>query len=306
MSSLWKKQSNFRKNILNRQPSPIKNRHISCTAQGIERLFIKRISLFFSLVEKVDAGMTVEASMVLPLFLFFFLNLGSAIEMIRLHGNLELALWETGNRLAVYGHVLDDGNKVTGVALSYTYVKSQILEYLGEEYLENSPLTYGLEGLQFWESNIWKEDDTFEVVLTYRVSPLSGMAGASSFRMANHYYGHLWTGYQIPGIGDDVSVEYVYITETGHVYHTDAGCSHLALSIRQVSYQEALNARNNQGGKYEACEKCSKWGGVGSVYITAEGDCYHYEKECPGLKRTVLCIPASEVSDRSLCQRCKA
>ena len=53
--------------------------------------------------------MTVEASIVLPLILFFFMNLASSIEMIRLHGNLQLALWETGNELIVYGYALDSG-----------------------------------------------------------------------------------------------------------------------------------------------------------------------------------------------------
>ncbi len=48
------------------------------------------LSAFFS--RKVSAGMTVEAAIVLPLFLFFFLNMGCVIEMIRLHGNMQLAL----------------------------------------------------------------------------------------------------------------------------------------------------------------------------------------------------------------------
>lgn len=313
MSSLWKKIINISQLIMQKRPSPTKNKHISCFAQGIYNpffrklyLFIKRISLFTSLSAKADGSMTVEASIVLPLFLFFFLNLGSVIEVIRLHGNLELALWETGNRLAVYGHVLDGGNKITGVALSYTYVKSQMIEYLGEDYLENSPLSYGTDGLQFLESNIWKDDDTFEVILTYSVSPLSRMAGFRSFRMANCYYGHLWTGYEIPGTEGDVAEQYVYIAETGQVYHTNAGCTYLVLSVRQVSYQEALGSRNNQGEKYDACEKCSKWGCRGSVYITNEGDCYHFERECPGLKRTVRHVPLSEVLGYRLCSRCGA
>lgn len=315
MSFLWKRCSNMKLLIMQKRPSPTKNNHISCLAQSIEfpmnklreHLSIKRISLFASCFSKnkIPASMTVEATIVLPLFLFFFLNLGSAIEMIRLHGNLELALWETGNRLTVYGHALDSGNRLTGVALSYTYVKSQLIECLGEEYLENAPLSYGTEGLQFWETDIWKEDDTFEVILTYSVSPVSNVAGFGSFRIANRYYGHLWTGYQIPGTEDGTGEQYVYITENGQVYHTNPSCTHLVLSIRQVSYQEALSGRNRQNERYGACEKCNKWGYRGSVYITEEGDCYHFERECPGLKRSISWVPVSQVENRRLCQRCK-
>lgn len=53
---------------------------------------VKMSSLFASLPREVKAGMTVEAAAVLPLFLFFFMSIGSYIEMIRLHGNLQLAL----------------------------------------------------------------------------------------------------------------------------------------------------------------------------------------------------------------------
>ena len=95
--------------------------------------FIERASLLTLCKMGVQASMTVEAAFVLPLFLFLFVNLGSALEMIRLHGNLQLALWETGNRMCVYGHLVGDeaGGEVSEtvagdlgeVAFSYTYVK---------------------------------------------------------------------------------------------------------------------------------------------------------------------------------------
>ena len=49
----------------------------------------------------LSAGMTVEAALVLPLCLFFLLNLGYLLEMIRLHNNLQLALLETGNKISL-------------------------------------------------------------------------------------------------------------------------------------------------------------------------------------------------------------
>jgi len=59
--------------------------------------FIKRIFKF------CPASMTMEAAVVLPLFFFFFLDLTSSIEMIRLHGNFQMALWDVGNTISVYG-----------------------------------------------------------------------------------------------------------------------------------------------------------------------------------------------------------
>lgn len=325
MSPIWKDFNIKNLLTIHKRPSPTYGKHISCFAQSKTPMyhFIEGISLFTSYKRRISGSMTVEASIVLPLFMFFFLNLGSAIEMIRLHGNLELALWEVGNRVSVYGHVLNRKDEkvqeiqnngeqpdswwmeLAGVTLSYTYIKSQIVEYLGRDYLEGSPLTYGIDGLQFIESNIWESDGRFEIVLTYSVSPLSGMSGFRPFRMANRYYGHLWNGYKIPGVEegaiDDV---YVYITENGRVYHTDRNCTHLALSVKPVSLQQALMGRNEQGEKYDTCEKCGKLGYRGQVYITNDGECYHFEKDCPGLKRTIQCVLLSEVKDRQLCMRC--
>ena len=296
-----------------------------------KQISIKGTSLFASRkkVKTVTGSMTVEAAVVLPLFLFFFLNLGSAMEMIRLHSNLQLVLWQTGNRLSVYGHVLQEQEKdvddssdnpgiesaegkttrkesiwadLAGVALSYTYVKDCVKDYLGEEYLENSPLKKGADSLQFPESDMNEVEDCFEIVMTYQVAPMSGLSGFWPFRMANKYYGHFWNGYAV-GVEAD-SEEYVYVAENGEVYHADRECTHLLLSVKQVSLWEARDTANQEGEQYRACEVCCEGLSFGQVYITEQGDCYHYRKSCLGLKRTVYKITKTQAEEYRACSRC--
>lgn len=353
MSPLWKGRKFLQLKTIEKRPSPIHNHYISSFAQSFlfpnfilkNFLFssvlsvrgknlknlrnlsgsIKGISLLISKGYRLPASMTVEAAMVLPLFLFFFLNLMYSIEMIRLHGNLQLALWETGNRMTVYGSVLPVGNEenklqeaaeeqmqgkreeedswwaeLAGVVWSYTYVKAQLISYLGEGYLEQSPLAYGVDGLQFLESNVWEGRDCFEVVVTYSVSPLCSISGFRPFRMANRYYGHLWTGYELPGTEDTL----VYVAENGEVYHMNRNCTHLKLSVRQVTWQQAHTLKNARSKSYTACEKCGQQGMAALVYITDEGERYHFNGDCPGLKRTVACIALSKTGDLRACQRC--
>lgn len=343
MSPLWNKRADKQLFTIHKRPSPKYNNHILNLAQGLRSIpdkrfpinnkcsnSIKRISLFISSTKKLRAGMTVEAAEAVPLFLFFFINLSSAMEMMRLHSKLQLALWEVGNRMTVYGSVLDSGfskdtddaeavwdagdvdvqdaeqitedsiwMELAGVAWSYIYVKNQLIEYLGKDYLENSPITRGADGLQFAESDIWESQDCFEIVLTYQVSPMSGMSAFMPFCMANKYYGHLWNGYEIPQ-GETP----VYVAENGVVYHLSRDCTHLQLSVRKVSREEARSSRNEQGKIYTACSKC---GGSADndVYITDEGECYHEISSCPGLKRTVSCMWISEAESLSVCKRCK-
>ena len=56
---------------------------------------------------------------------------------------------------------------VAGIVLSYGYVKEEMTKYAGEDYLDASPLAYGAEGLQFWESKALDDDGEFEINVTY-------------------------------------------------------------------------------------------------------------------------------------------
>ncbi len=315
----------------------------------------KMSSLFASLSRELRAGMTVEAAVVLPLFLFFFMNLACSVEMIRLHGNLQLALWKTGNELAVYGYVLDSGvqpqavradgtqtvriqaagewaeevqrqgaasgemqsgsgqtegeqeekwwGRLSGEIFSSAFVKAQLVSLLGKDYLDASPLRSGADSLMLWESEVFGAGDTIDLVVTYSVAPLTKTVGFLSFRMANRYYGHIWNGYEVSG---QVHVgEAVYVAENAQVYHLDRNCTHLRLSVKKIRAEELNAARNNYGKRYSVCEKCVDGKRVEIIYITGEGDKYHYNRDCPGLKRTFSAMLKSDAEKRYRpCSRC--
>lgn len=264
--------------------------------------------------KKISAAMTVEASLLLPLFLFCFLNLCSLMEMMRLHGNMEFAVYNVGKQFGCYGTVLSGTvgtieNKLLeelgDFAITGTYVKSKIVNYLGQEYLEQSPLVGGSSGLQLWESNLFTDDDCYDIIVTYKVEAPYPLVGPRSFRMANRYYGHLWNGYQIPGTEQEEE-NVVYITETGEVYHTNRSCTHLLLSVKCVSIREAEQSHNQSGERYTTCELCGKFPLEEVVYITKEGNSIHHIKECSGLKRTVRTIKESEATAYRPCSRCSS
>ena len=300
-----------------KKPSPTNQKYPTDSAQSppiyycgkIGRILpkyrsIEGISLFTFLKHKAQAGMTVEAAVVLPLFLFFILNLSCAIELIRLHGNLQLALWDTCSKVAIYGHALGDSDLApifTGI-----YIKNQIVEYAGEKYLDNSPLRNGSKGLMLWESDIFSSKDELDVIVTYTASPWSNYAAFSSFRMANRYCSHIWNGYEIPKNPERVfeQLDVVYVTETGKVYHENPNCTHLQLSIRGVTRLEAESTVNQWGSSYSPCEKCKPEKADRNLYITEDGDRYHSSLECSGLKRTVFSVPRSRASKYRPCSRC--
>ena len=109
------------------------------------------------------------------------------------------------------------------------------------------------------------------------------------------------------GDGEDPGDEMVYVTEYGSVYHTDACCSHLNLSVQCVSAAEASGRRNASGHKYHQCEKCAAYAKQnGMVYLTEYGDRYHCSPDCSGLTRNVKLVPLSEAGGMRQCSKCAA
>ncbi len=294
-----------------------------CECQpGTTCRFLKGISLSAAFSRTAGGGMTVEAAIVLPLFLFFFLNLGCAIEMIRLHGSLQLAVWQIGSRLSVYGYVLDSGEmpeggeqgddwwrELAGAAVSFSYVRRKIMDSAGREYLDHSPLSNGADSLQLWESSLFGPEDEIDIIITYSVSPWSSLMGFSSFRMSNRYFSHIWNGYGLSGGGNqegDSGGKTVYVTETGTVYHLSDQCSHLRLSVIQISAGSIEGERNQSGGKYYPCSRCTGGRGPLILFITGEGDRYHFDRMCSGLKRTIYTMTMENAIESGLapCSRC--
>lgn len=280
----------------------------------------KEIRKEAGIFKKTEGSMTVEAAIVLPMLLFFFLNLGCAIEMIRLHGNLQLALWQIGRELSVYGYALDSGEMpeeeqtkdewwkgLGGMGVASVYVKNRLVSLTGRKYLNQSPLTRGADGLTLLESEVFGPEDRMDIVVTYSVSPWSRLIGFPSFRMANRYYTHIWNGYELRGgAGETEGTQTVYVTATGTVYHPYRDCTHLQLSVHPIPAEEIEAARNQYGGRYRPCEKCGGSPEGNMLYITEEGDCFHSSRECTGLKRTLYTMGLEEAEDRGLrlCGRC--
>lgn len=319
---------------------------------------IKKASWFF-----IRGSMTVEATVVLPLFLFFFINLSASIEMIRLHSNMSLALWNIGNDFSIYGALTTDcmrnlgttghngedsgaGNAIgseeysgelwsgsnntsyasnnTEVAVrennvgttivqelgdlvvSYTYIKNRIIEYLGDDYLNNSPLAEGADSIQFFDSEIFTSNDTIVIITTYQVKPLIDLGDSFTMRMSNTYYSHLWNGYNVEGnSSEDQTSRIVYITEDSEVYHTSTSCTYLRLAVRLCEYGLLGNERNRDGGRYYPCMFCVRSGHPAYVYLCDDGSKYHYSRNCLGLRRRFSVVSLSSVQDTHRpCSRC--
>lgn len=256
--------------------------------------------------------MTLESAFALPFFLFFFLQILSAINMIGINSRVSAALHQTGNQMAFAGYgyektvgsMLPDG--LSSVALTQGYAKGKILAYIGQKYLDESCVTNGAAGLHFTGTSIMGDDDLIVIQVSYQASPIFSVLGFDSFGMSQCYYGRAWTGYHVEKQVTDWEAEdpMVYITETGTVYHTDRNCTYLNLSTSAVDAETIDEQRNLWGRIYTPCAICGGKKGQGSVFITEQGNSYHSSITCSGLKRTIYTIPLSQTGGRGRCSKC--
>lgn len=255
--------------------------------------------------------MTVEAAFALPLFLFFMVQIMSAIDMIGMQSRFNAALHQVGNRMAFAGYLsgqaADYGvpEEIATTGLTGLYAKEQILTYVGRSYLDHSCVEKGAAGIHSTASI--DGSDRIEISVSYRIKPLFPIIGFQGMEIEQNYYGRLWTGYDVEEGRSDLTQNdpMVYVTATGTVYHTNRDCTYLNPSVVSTDQESVYTSRNQSGGKYYPCEICGTGGSPETVYITDQGSSYHTVITCPGLKRTIYTIPLSQAEGRRQCSKCR-
>lgn len=241
-------------------------------------------------------SITVEAAMAVPIFFFATLALIFLLELLAVQTSVRSGLQEAGKKLAVQA--------VEIPAVIPSKLESDVVNSIGAERLERSIVDGGSAGIDCNGSYLSPYTGIGEIQASYQIRiPVPG------FSIAQIPYKETmrikaWTGYEAGGFGEEDD-QIVYVTDTGVVYHKDPHCTHLDLSIHTTSSTELESLRNENGGKYHACEKCVRGSASGgNVYITDQGDRYHNSLTCSGLKRTVYTARISEVPGKRACSKC--
>lgn len=223
---------------------------------------------------QIKASITVEASLVVPIFflaVFVFMYL---FECLVAQNDLQDQLGKLAENYAFYG-----------VQAPCVRMKDGAVKQVGWEVEDgkgycDSEIQNAIPGLPSW---------LLQVRLYQRVQ-------------VHDYVGKSMVSEDTAG-----NDEYVYIAENGTVYHMDIGCTYLRLGIQSVESNVVDSLRNQSGGKYKPCESC-----MGEqfatdysfVYITPYGARYHRTKDCSGLRRTVRRVLRSAVSGLPPCSKC--
>lgn len=241
---------------------------------------------------KRQASLTVEASLVLPIFLYAMLFIAYIGQLVICQDAVQWALTRIAREAsAEYGATHSELLK------SSLYYQTKFAAYMKGQGLTVS----------FGESRLLQKEDEIDLVVTYRMETPLPMFSIHTISMRQRVHTRAFTGVKRRGKEERHTDKIVYITETGRVYHCDIECTYLKLSISQIRYGDLVTKRNESGGKYKPCEKCGSSKDKTEnmpVWITNYGDRYHTTASCSGLKRHIKEIPLSEAGGRPPCSKC--
>lgn len=241
-------------------------------------------------------SLTLEAAIVVPIFFFAMLCLAYLLEMMAIQTTVRNALYSVGKEAAQQAY--------TGAVLTDGELEQRIVENIGIDRLEQSVVSGGASGMDCketksnWSTGVMDLHVQYQVeipILMFRITPVTC---EETLRIKG------WTGYSW-ALEDEVEKDTVYVTDTGIVYHRDAHCTYLDMSVRAVHAESIEELRNQSGGIYYACESCGKDETDSTIrYITDYGTRYHTSLECKKIQRNVYAISIDEAYGLGGCSKC--
>ena len=241
-----------------------------------------------------SAVLSVEAAIVLPLFLICAVTLMTLISTYYINSKMEAAINEEAKFIS-FNHY-DDGYSVGAL-------EADIESRLGDRLLNSCLIKGGADGINYDNSDL-SDKEFVKISVSYTVKAPFSMFSMFEIPFDNTVIMHTNIGY-INGLNGfyDYS-DYVYMAKNGTVYHRSRECSHIRLSIKGVKSSEIKTLRNTDGKKYKKCEYCRPKLKDGKLYITDDGDKYHNTLMCVGLRRTIVRVKLSDIGDVKPCTRC--
>lgn len=271
---------------IRKERNKISLRHIYMKGKNSEEIFSWE-ALFYALPK---GALTLEAALVLPIFVFAAVTILSLFLMMRAQyivGNsLDLAIADTALLREKTPKQVE------------TLTKAAFYKELAVQKCPLSMIKGGIAGFSWKDTDVDKSyvdaSVTYQIRFPLRLFGISGMKVSDKCRI------HRWTGRQNCGVGSNGET-WVFVTPTQSVYHENRECSHLKLSVKPVQ----ASVLNKGGNSYVPCGHCAKGQAVGGiVYVTAKGECYHYRIGCSGLKRTIYMVKKSQTWGKGPCSRC--
>lgn len=236
-------------------------------------------------------SLTVEASLVLPLFVFAILSILYVNKLLLFEEKVQWAMTRVG-REALVEQAVTEKNEVVNVL----YLTGKMNLYIPKE----------CPRVSLARSTYDKDTGDICVIADYCANIPFPLISRKVFHFTEEMRTRSFCGVKTRAVEEQEDDRIVYVTRTGQVYHRDLNCTYLKLSISQVKRSDIDNLRSESGAKYYPCESCisGELRPNNDVFICNYGNRYHTSRSCRRIKRSIQEIALSQVGGRLPCSKC--
>lgn len=242
-------------------------------------------------------SMTVEAALVLPLFLFGAVTLLIPCSMMNRERQVQAVLERVAEDISqmAYGASIMEHGLPEGTWTAYAEV--QVRRQL------NLP---GIRELSLSGSSLLEDGENIKLVAGYYLQYPFPIFRKEGVMKTNQSCRRAWIGKE--GGKDGASGEQeadptVYVGKDSSRYHESRTCHYLYNRWNKVSWEEVEDYRNTSGGKYYPCSRCVHGSG-GWVYLMPGGSSYHNSMSCSAVTAYVRAVKKSQVEHLGACSYC--
>lgn len=266
--------------------------------------------------------MTLEAAIVLPIFILFFSSLIYLINIITLQMSIEISMEEACRQVSheIYLYesfsdlsaleklnlsVKDDDlfSLAASKTISILLLKEAFLNEDLENAINSSYIINGIDGINYLNSFISSDNENIKFSIDYKISiPFLPHLFTLKFRQECDF--HPFTGE--PLLNDKTSPQsYVYITVNATVYHSNPFCSYLISSAGLYS-KDYLNNMLEDKNSFTPCPNCAPNGIMpDKVLLCVQSHVFHTRIDCFYLTKDIYKVTLSSVEGKELCERCQ-
>lgn len=248
-----------------------------------------------------SASMTVEAALVLPLFLFAGCILMQPFPILNTQRQVQEIL-----EVAAEDISQNAGVAWNGAQISEPMTEAAAWAY-AEAFVRKKTAALPIQNLSLKQSQLLKDGKTIDLIAHYQVRMPFPVLGVREVEQTNRSFRYAWTGLDGPvdGAGgrQDADEAVVYVGRDSTRYHVSRSCHYLSTELKAVSYADLEVYRSKDGARYKPCDRCGASHGA-VVYITPYGERYHSNQECSALAAYVREVPKSQVEYLGPCSYC--
>ena len=265
------------------------------------------------------ASLTVEASLVLTLFIFAAVCLILPMKIMNTERRIQAGLEAVGEDFSKYAYVKDLLEKnETGAIPGAGEFAGSFCKYLAAggaaRYATERTMAYTDTGncraATMIRSQILEDGETFDLILDYEIQMPFPVLGLPAVRRTAHCRRRAWIGkagksYDAEGRDEEDQDKMVYVGKNGTRYHRSRSCHYLANDLTTVSFEAVGGLRNTSGEKYYACSVCGRSAGAGSmVHVMPSGSSFHTTEDCTAIIAYVRAVKLSEAEHLGACSYC--